>query len=195
MPDHYRQQLNLSSNELRNIEEDTFATLDKLQYLDLSLNKLKDISLNLSSSIEHLILIKNNLNYWPMKNVPVKLSVLELQSNNLNELVDHTELPNVKLLNISHNNIQNFPSQLQCPKLEILDLSYNRLTYVPTEIGRQTPILDWLRMNGNPMEEIQMNGKVVARKLELSEMPLLRELNASQFSVLGKVFVLNQNQL
>lgn len=179
--------MDLSSNELRNVEEDTFATLDKLKYLDLSQNKLKEISINLSHSIEHLILMKNHLNYWPMKNMPVNLSILELQINNLNELVDRIELPRVKLLNVSHNNIERLPSQLQCPKLEVLDLSYNQFTDMPTEIGRQVPNLDWFLMNGNPIEEIQMTGKVVARKLELSEMPFLRELNAHQFNVLGSV--------
>lgn len=177
--------MDLSANELSNIEEDTFDRLNNLQHLDLSRNKLKEISLKLTDSIKHISLSANNLNYWPMKNVPINLDTLEMQSNNLEELVNGIELPNVTVFNISNNYIEMLPSNFYCPNLKTLDMSHNRFTEIPAELGRQAPSLDWLRMNSNPIEQIKITKKVVVRKLELSGLLHLKEFDASQFNFLG----------
>lgn len=184
--------LDLSSNDLSNIEHDAFAILHELRTLNLSSNILDDLTLNLTNSLEHLMIASNKLQYWPLAVYPEKLQTLELQNNRLIELFytalgkKDIEFSNIVQINVSHNHIEAIPSNLQYPALKVLDLSFNRFSELPQTLGRQAPNLDWLRLNGNPIQKIEFTQKMFTRKLELSELSLLSELDASQFDWIGR---------
>lgn len=188
-----RQYLNLSVNHLSNIEHDAFLTMPELKVLDLSQNKISDVSLHLPETIEMFNISWNSLKYWPIVNIPKALRTLEVQHNQLIELFNAANTGNnwiyflnVTSLNASHNNIDAILPRLQFPQLKTLDLSYNRFTEMPQQLGQQAPMLDWLRMNGNLMQRIEFHQEVSLRKLDFSDMPLLKELDAIQFEALSK---------
>lgn len=184
--------LDLSSNDLSNIEHDAFTMLHALRTLDMSNNVLNDLTLKLSDSVEHLLIASNNLQYWPLVAHPQNLKILELQDNHLIELFDATlakndiEFTNITKINVSQNHIETLPSTLQYPALKVFDLSFNRFVEMPQTLGRQAPNLDWLRMSGNPLRKIELRQKLFARKLEFSDLPQLSGLDASQFDWIGK---------
>lgn len=178
--------MDLSSNDLSNIEHDAFTILHELRTLNLSNNILNDLTLKLPDSVEHLLIASNNLEYWPIVLHPQNLKWLELQNNRLIELFyatigkNNVEFPNITSINVSHNNIETLPSTLHYPSLKVIDLSFNRFIEMPQTLGRQAPNLDWLRMSGNPLQKIEFTQKMFARKMEFSELPQLTELDASQ---------------
>lgn len=184
--------LDLSANDLSNIENDAFANLQELRSLDLSNNILHDLSLKLADSLEHLRIASNNLQYWPMVAHPQSLKSLELQNNRLVEFFythhgkNDNEFPNITKVNVSQNQIESLPTTLLYPVLKIIDLSYNRFEEMPQSLGRQAPNLDWLRMSGNPLRKIELTEKMFARRLEFSKLPLLSKLDASQFDSISK---------
>lgn len=138
------------------------------------------------------MIASNNLQYWPMVAHPQNLKSLELQNNRLIELsyaapgMEDIEFANVTKINVSHNHIETLPLKLHYPALAVFDLSFNHFAEMPQTLGRQAPNLDWLRMSGNPLQKIEFTQKTFVRKLELSELPLLSEFDASQFDYIGK---------
>jgi hypothetical protein len=80
--------------------------------------------------------------------------------------------------------------------LEVLDLSQNQLTTVPDGLtGLQTPSLQWLSLDNNPMQQIrfptagkeEQDGEIFVNLtwVSVSHIQELQELNAGAFS--GKV--------
>lgn len=99
--------MNISQNDLRNIEPNAFEELEQLLVLDLSFNHLTHVKLLMPENIEHCSLAGNQLIYWPLKNMPRNMQTLELQENELTEMLgvnkNQNELTSLKLLNISRN--------------------------------------------------------------------------------------------
>lgn len=187
-----RQYLNVSSNVLSNIENDAFQQLHSLQTLDLSANNLKALSLKLSDGIEHLSIASNQLRFWPIADVPKNLRVLELQDNNLVEIFhipstvrSRIEFPSLISLNVSHNEIKSLPSGLFYPVLQELDASHNLFANLPQYLGAQAPEIAVVKFRGNPMTKIEFSTKISVQLLDLSDLPLLKDLDASQFNSLG----------
>lgn len=186
------QYLNVSSNILGNIEHNAFQDLFALRILDLSSNQLKDLSLKLPKSIEHISLAKNQLKYWPIETHPTNLEILELQENELIEIYNtvsigkyRIEFPSLKLLNVSRNRINSMPPTLNYPQLEIFDASFNEFSKVPQYLGSQAPNLKVLRLRGNLIKTIEFSTKLSAHILDFSELPMLAEFDANVFNTIG----------
>lgn len=186
-----REYLDVSSNVLGNIENDAFHLLHRLRMLDLSRNHLKDISLKLPENMENLSLAHNEIVFWPIVQLPVKLKTLELQCNQLIEMIkskEHyfTEVASLQLLNVSHNRIETFPAMIRFPKLKTLDASYNDFPQVPRDLGEQIPEIDVLVFRGNPIESIEFGARILAHTVDFSESAKLKSINASQFVAICK---------
>lgn len=153
---------------------------------------LNDLSLKLPDSVEHLSIASNDLQYWPIVGTSENLKTLELQNNRLVELYYGShgkktiEFTSLVMMNMSNNRIENLPTTLRYPVLTLFDLSFNRFANVPQTLGSQAPNLDWLRMNGNPLEKIEFTQKTFVRKLEFSGLTTLTEFDASQFDRIGE---------
>lgn len=186
-----RNYLNISANVLGNIEHNAFYGLNALQVLDLSLNHLKDLALKLPDSVEHVLLASNQLEHWPMSNLPKNLQILELQENELTEIVstaaakNRIEFSTLKFINISRNHINSLPSTLSYPVLEVLDASYNEFLTVPQYLGKQAPNLLALKLRGNPIKAIEFTTRMSAHIFDLSELPMLTEFDANVFNSIG----------
>lgn len=177
---------------MANIENNAFHAINLLKMLDLSSNNLRDLSLELPETIEHISLARNRLKHWPMKNHPRNLQTIELQDNELTNIFNNIaanrnsiDFPFLKFINISTNHISGLPSKLSYPNLEVFDASYNAFQNIPTYIGAQAPALKVLLLKGNPIKTIQFATKITAHILDLSELPLLNELDANVFNVIG----------
>lgn len=177
---------------LTNIENNAFQGINSLKSLDLSSNNLKDLLLELPDCIERISMARNRLNHWPMKNHPRNLQILELQDNELTNIFNNIaanrnsfDIFSLKSLNISRNLISGLPPKINFPNLEVFDGSYNRFQNIPTYIGVQAPALKVLLLKGNPIKTIQFATKITAHILDFSELPLLNELDANVFNVIG----------
>lgn len=183
------QYLNISRNDLRNIEPSAFEELQQLQILDLSLNHLKNLELKLSENVQHISLAGNQLKYWPLKNLPTNLQTLELQENGLTEMIgvakNQIELSSLRFLNISRNQINSMPSAIRYPVLEVFDGSYNAFTSIPPYLGNQAPKLKVIKLRGNPIKTIEFITKISAHHFDLSELPMLTEFDAAAFNAIG----------
>lgn len=129
---------NLDNSSLNNIEK-----LSNLLYLELSNNKIENLS----------FLKKTNL-----------LQVLKLSYNNLKSpLQDFYHLKDLVYLDLSNNKIENLPNEIKnLSSLKVLILDYNNLTIVPNEIG-ELANLEKLSLRGNnisnvPVELFKLTG-------------------------------------
>lgn len=177
-----RKNLNLSYNKIANIEPEAFVNLTFLKTLDLSNNKLEDVTLNFPDSLQHLILSFNNLLKWSMNRIPINLIHLELQYNSLFDMLNTTWLlNNLEILNASHNLIEHLPGQYY-PSLNVLDLSNNQFSHIPRNLGEHTPNLNTLIMDHNPIDRIYFDEAISIRRLSFQHMPILKEIHAMDFA-------------
>lgn len=189
---YFRRYLDISNNHLSNIEDDSFLPLKNLTFLNLSENNLQEIALKLPNSLEHLQMTSNKLKFWPFVNRPTNLSVIEVQHNSLIEMFSRStssktiEFNSLTKLNVSHNRIEHISNLFRFPNLHELDLSYNRFQNIPQYLDAQTPNLEWLRLNGNPINDIRISNKLIVQRLELSDLDLVKELDANELSSIGK---------
>lgn len=181
--------MNISQNDLRNIEPNAFEELEQLLVLDLSFNHLTHVKLLMPENIEHCSLAGNQLKYWPLKNMPRNMQTLELQENELTEMLgvnkNQNELTSLKLLNISRNHIASLPPVLRYPELKVFDGSYNAFPSIPPYLGSQAPKLKVMNFRGNPIKTIEFITKISAHIFDLSELPLLTEFDAFAFNSIG----------
>lgn len=187
--------MNISRNDLRNIESNAFEALEQLETLDLSLNHLNNLELKLPENVEHFSLAENQLKYWPLKNFPMHLQTLELQENALTEMIGaigvvkhQIELSSLKFLNISRNHINSMPTAFRFPVLEVFDGSYNAFTNIPPYLGNQAPKLKVIKLRGNPIKTIEFIAKISAHSFDLSELSLLTEFDAYAFNAIIGLF-------
>ncbi|XP_029948770.1 toll-like receptor 2 [Salarias fasciatus] len=141
--------LNVSRNHLRSVSSRLFAELPKLQNIDMSGNRLKDMPeccrwpdslrfLNLSSC--HLTAVTRCL--------PPSLRVLDLSNNHLTEF--DTELPFLTHLDVSGNKIGNLPAGGLYPRLTVLSVQNNNLQKLSSKDLQAYKALRRLKAGENP---------------------------------------------
>ncbi|KRX10051.1 hypothetical protein PPERSA_08454 [Pseudocohnilembus persalinus] len=194
LPDNKISQLPNNLSQLQNLErliltKNNFTqfpnvqNLSKLKFLDLGENYIEEINPNAMVglfSLEQLILIKNQLNYFSDSFLrdSQNLVVIQLDQNKLKE-VSFPELPKLDQLSLSYNQIQKFQDFDKMQQLTVIILNNNKLTKlsknimlvkelktldianndlgdIPSEIGL-LPKLVRIQLEGNPLKCIRQS--------------------------------------
>ncbi|EEB18545.1 leucine-rich transmembrane protein, putative [Pediculus humanus corporis] len=151
--------LNASSNQIENIESNTFSNNVDLNFLNLSSNKITDVDesaflnnknlkiVDLSSNkINGLLFtyhLKQTINLNLSKNQITTLNglvlknciLLNLSKNKINDDIDmnlNERAPKLKIINLSFNNIQTV-RRMESKSIDYIDLSYNHIEFVHFE--------------------------------------------------------------
>jgi leucine-rich repeat-containing protein 49 len=122
--------LNLQNNFITKIEN--IISVPNLNFLDLSLNQLTEISMiPEKSTLKVLILSKNKIS--SIKNLQMfpSLDLLDLHDNHLSLPISINEsfgcLENLRILNLSNNSIEEIKFDCSLPNLKELNLRNNKI--------------------------------------------------------------------
>lgn len=177
------------------IPDTTIGKLTKLQYLDLSDNKITGLPSDLWSlgSLKSLNLSSNQISGTLPSNIGNFgfLESLDLSSNNFSGEIPAaiSSLVSLRVLKLNQNGFEySIPFGIRsCHSLVTIDLSSNRLTgLLPDSFGAAFPKLKTLNLAGN---------EIYDRDSDFSEMKSITSLNISGNLFQGSVMGVFQNQL
>ena len=177
------------------IPDTTIGKLTKLQYLDLSDNKITGLPSDLWSlgSLKSLNLSSNQISGSLPSNIGNFgfLESLDLSSNNFSGEIPAaiSSLVSLRVLKLNRNGFEySIPIGIRsCHSLVTIDLSSNRLTGpLPDSFGAAFPKLKTLNLAGN---------EIYGRDSDFSEMKSITSLNISGNLFQGSVMGVFQNQL
>ena len=156
--------LSLANNNLNNIGENTFLTLESLEHLDIHGNRLKEtVSFENLPQLQVLLLSHNQLTAIP-NHLSSKLKTLDLGDNQIEHIPEGSfnDLDDLFALRLAGNNIAklNNASFGNIPSLQLLNLASNHLEAIPqaTFVGLQK--LRGLRLDDNALTDL--NGIVAS---------------------------------
>jgi hypothetical protein len=150
-------QLNASRNYISYIDDEAFLGQSKLRTVDLSSNNLKNIEPKTfirNPSLEVLSLSSNRYLTLPEEGTllySTSLRVLQISACNLSHIPPKTfqELPNLQELYISHNSIRFLYNVQGFGHLATLDISHNYLRDLDSDIFIVSPKLIHLNLSFN----------------------------------------------
>ncbi|VVC30667.1 Hypothetical protein CINCED_3A022443 [Cinara cedri] len=198
------QEIDLSRNSLKTLEEFDFAGLPRLKKINLANNQIETISettFHNSTQLQNIYLANNNLERIGERTFQGlnRLQYLDLENNNLTELpdliFDRTRLKVLENINLAKNKFTVAPLkslQKQYFFLSSVDLSSNQLTELQTDDSILVNIkkldLSFNRLSETSIKNILSEPKTV-RELNLAgtgitlvsplETPFLQKLNLS----------------
>ncbi|KAK7265090.1 hypothetical protein RJT34_32706 [Clitoria ternatea] len=188
--------LTLSGMQLSGtIPDNTIGKLTKLEFLDLSHNKITDLPSDFwsLSSLKNLNLSSNQISGSLTNNIGNfgLLESFDLSSNNFSEEIPEafSSLLSLRILKLDHNRFAyNIPSGiLKCQSLVSIDLSSNQLNgTLPEGFGAAFPKLRILNLSGN-----NMHGRVS----DISRLKSIVNLNMSGNSFEGSIMSVFQGWL
>ena len=150
--------LDLSHNQIRNIEPLTFQHMLLMKVLILSYNLISSLNSCLAPliNLENLNLANNLIQRLPQNTFHQnkKLEILELQHNILKSLKPKLFMftVNLKFLNLKKNNISKLKKSLfPLTKLKHLNLSYNQISYISNNF-KNNGNLKKLYLSTNPIQ-------------------------------------------
>ncbi|MBD3350782.1 MAG: leucine-rich repeat protein [Candidatus Lokiarchaeota archaeon] len=132
--------LNLKQNEIRQLHEDVFSKMNKLESLILTNNNLKTLpkSIGELTSLKKIEVYGNHLETIPstIGNLH-SLEDLDIHFNKITEIPKEIcNLTEVKEINISANKIESLPDAIGLlQNLEILDFASNNISNIPDSIS------------------------------------------------------------
>ena len=156
--------LKLSHNLIKTVDEEDFANLPKLKRLDLSSNNIDVIAETAFQNSS-------------------QLQFISLRSNSIKQLKSDTFLGSVRLnLDLAMNNLTEMPEGIferpKVMKLQSLDISYNHFNRVPVDVLQsQYFFLDTLKISNNKIRDIPSDANVLVniKEIDLSFNPLTDE--------------------
>uniref|UniRef100_A0A182PNT2 LRRCT domain-containing protein n=1 Tax=Anopheles epiroticus TaxID=199890 RepID=A0A182PNT2_9DIPT len=207
MPNYFRpaelslMKLVLRQNHLSTITRELFGNMPHLNWLDLSENEIADLEYDALRSTRRLQVLK--LSHNSLTEVPAELfrnahnlRVLELAHNSLKYLPDNLLLSEgLERLDVSHNQFTKIPvtalSNMAALSLCELDLSHNHIGAIHSiDLSNKFRSLSWLDLSHNRLVRLE--------DAAFATLPRLSVLNLShndELEVMGKAFVGLENSL
>uniref|UniRef100_A0A8C5AH05 Toll-like receptor 13 n=2 Tax=Gadus morhua TaxID=8049 RepID=A0A8C5AH05_GADMO len=153
--------LNIGSNKLIDISNNSFQSLRKLNILIMKSNRLKSVPYAVrKTAISKLDLSYNNIIILRCDDFAnmTRLSMLHLNNNPLSALQDcvFKDLVNLKFLMLQNSNISKLNSAFikHLPNLQVLDLSNNQLTLLDHGQFKALNSLQNLTLQGNKLQKL-----------------------------------------
>lgn len=144
--------------------------LIRLSYLDLSTNKLKDIStLNQITTLTNLYLSKNNIDTTTSISGLRRLNILDMSVNKISNLNGLSSLTSLTKLYLSNNKISDVTPLARLTKLTELDLKFNKISQVGTlEYLKQVGLND-IHLESQRIV-VEIDGNETEYQIELPEL-------------------------
>ncbi|BBH54450.1 leucine-rich repeat domain-containing protein [Fluviispira sanaruensis] len=162
--------LKLKENALTDIPENVFANNHELKEVDLSQNKIQNISSLGNTNIANLNLSDNKI-------------------ESLNDSFFNS-IQNIEVLNLSQNSIHSINKSHLSPELKIVNLGNNKLTSIPNALSNN---LEDLTISINKIE--QLNGNELAQYFNLKSLNLfdnqIKEIPSEAFKTQSTLIKLN----
>ena len=166
--------LDVSSNQIENLNNDEFVNINNLAHLNLNNNLLKHIDTNLSSllRLQNLCLSNTSLNDIFRLNLELfeLLEYLDLSLNNLKSIPQNTFLKttSLKYLNLKHNRLDDFSFLANLySSLHEIDLGFNQvdISYV---VCNDVKIVRIQNTSVNSLDDLQIDISMGIEYLDLS---------------------------
>lgn len=165
--------LRVDCNEISSISVSEMATCSKLTSLNVSSNKLSDISfINCLPNLEEFYASHNNINKIPDIGRCTKLQELDLSHNSITSAVGIESLTSLTTIRLEHNGIKEFSNSGTVTTLEQLYISCNKVISLK-KLLLKFPFIEALDVSSNRLENLDELCK------DLSQCTMLRELNIS----------------
>ena len=197
MPDEVSQMktLDLSHNQLRELEDFVFEELINLTSLQLHNNELTALN---EYTLSGLVDLKQlNLGHNDIETVHAstfsdnsKLTHLRMHANEIGSLPEEvfSNLTELKLLNLSHNRLEEFPNVFSAlSNLRVVTVSENDLTTLPANAFEHNAELTHLYLSGNDISSLPsgaFSGLAKLRSLSLAKNELTAVPDVSGLSKL-----------
>ena len=172
--------VDLSNNQLHVLEESTFPH-EKLHKLDLSMNRLSNVSPNIftgnPSNLEIFDLSDNTVvgSLYAIINISRNILILDLKNFSRSShavllcmtCLRDTEFTGLQFLYISSLNLANSVSMhyVNAPSLRVAELKYNNLKTIPVDYLSSTVDIEMLNLEGNNIRSIQQHDFDTVQKL------------------------------
>lgn len=165
--------LRVDCNQILTISVSEIASCSKLTSLNVSSNKLGDISfINCLPNLEEFYASHNKITKIPDLGRCKKLQELDLSYNNVLSIAGIKSLPSLMIVRLEHNDIKDFDVSGAVRTLEQLYAGDNKLVSVK-KLPLQFPSIEVLDISSNRLDSLDASCK------DLSKCTMLRELNIS----------------
>ncbi|KAJ8259481.1 hypothetical protein GJAV_G00169820 [Gymnothorax javanicus] len=149
-------------NKIKHIKAKDFVNLNKLKRIDLTANQISEIdpeAFRTLPELEDLLLAENQLRSLP--ELPVTLKHIDAKNNQLESGGLHQEalkdMSKLEFLYLSHNKLDYVPSPLP-ESLRVLHLQYNNIQTLHADTFCNSHSPDYVR---RPLEDIRLDGNPI----------------------------------
>lgn len=149
---------------LVNLRLEKFPNLtgtSSLQYLTLTVNKIRELPTNLCQNLKELVELTldfNKIERLPDLSECKSLSVLKIEHNEITSIEGSLQnLKNLKDLTLKGNKIQSLPSRTfeGVEYLEVLNLAKNEITHISEDAFPQSNMIKFLKIEENKITSIE----------------------------------------
>ena len=179
------QQINLTNNRIRGLDQKFFQGLNQLEEIRASFNSITRLPKNIFSTNPTLkiLLLSNNLLENLDGNIFASLTCLEVLDLSFNRISTlDSELfwmnTNLKWIYLNNNRIEVLDNHIlwNCSRLERLFLQDNLLKQLPVDILKHGCCMEWLRVFGNRFEgeNFRFDGVKGEMKIEITHFKVSR---------------------
>jgi len=165
--------LNLTTNQIKNIDGWEEGTLGSLLYLHLTENMLAAMPPLAMPALKKVSLARNEITTCEPFKGHEGIEELDLSFNQLENFTGVGNMPNLKTLSVAKNKIATLEGMAGLPELKTLDLSGNLLEDLAGPWNAEAPNIENLNLSGNllatakPFEHLRALQKL--RSLGVSE--------------------------
>ena len=165
--------LRVDCNQILTITASEIVACSKLTFLDVSSNKLNDVSfINCLPNLEEFYASHNKIAKIPDLGRCKKMQELDLSYNNITSIAGIKSLASLTIVRLEHNDVNDFDVSGCVTTLEQLYIGNNKLVSIK-KLLLHFPCIEVLEISSNRLDNLDVLCK------DLSQCTMLQELNIS----------------